>query len=96
MKKVIFCITSMAMASAMAVSAPAAAQGQSEFNKAVVEFCSAFGNDSTGPGLPTKGSCVSFYKVGGPVAFCKQLKDFEALEFFGFSTQGECVAALKN
>ena len=30
MKKVIFCVTSMAMASAMAVSAPAAAQGKTE------------------------------------------------------------------
>lgn len=95
MKKAIALAASVAMSASLAFTTPVMAQDKGPARD-IVEFCAAFGNANNGPGLPTQGSCVSFFRVGGAVALCKELKDFGNLELAGFKSQGECVVFLKD
>jgi hypothetical protein len=98
MKKTLAIAASFAIAAAATLATPVVAQDKGPARD-VVEFCDQFGNDLNGPGLPTAGSCVSFFRSGGganAVSFCKQLKDFGALGFFGFKSQGECIVTLSS
>lgn len=89
MKKTAF-VAALALAATSAFATPAVAQDKGNATD-TVEFCDAFGNDNTGAGLPTKGSCISFFRTDDAVALCKQLKDFGNLEAVGFRSQGECI-----
>lgn len=95
MKKALAYAASAAMGLSMMAS-PAMAQDTKGPANEIAEFCGFFGNDSNGPGLPTKGSCTSFFRANDPAATCKELKDFDLLELFGFKSQGECVAFINS
>jgi hypothetical protein len=92
-KRVIAITTSAIMAAGATLASPVVAQNRGPASN-VVEFCAAFGNTISGPGLPTPGSCVSYFRAGGAVSFCKEAKDFGVLESYGFRSQGECIVAL--
>nr|WP_137676155.1 hypothetical protein [Parerythrobacter lutipelagi] len=93
MKKIIATAAAIGMAATIGLSTPAAAQGQSDYNKAVAEFCKA-GSAATGAYSP--GECVRFYHTEGEVQFCNYLKTFDLLEVLGFPNVGQCIKALRS
>lgn len=93
MRKITFYLATLSLSISAAYAPSLNAEDQSDFHKVVVDLCTVFDGE---PGLPNKGGCISYYEALGPVAFCKELKDYNRLGFFGFTTQGECVASLSR
>lgn len=90
MKKMIATAAALTMAASIGLAAPATAQGNSAYNKAVAEFCKA-GSEASGAYKP--GECIRFYHTDDPVRFCNYLKTFDLLGIFGFQNVGQCIKA---
>lgn len=92
MKKMIATAASLALAASAAFASPAVAQdgGQSEYNKAVVDFCKNLDQDE----FPySVGECVRVFHTDGSVDICNQLKVLDLLEAFGYRNVGQCIKA---
>ncbi len=87
MKKLLIGAVSV-VALSFAFAGPASADG---FNGS--EYCTANGDFSWY--FSSHGDCTSYFESNrGSVVWCKLLKDYGYLEYYGFKNLGQCVAAL--
>ena len=94
-------LLSIAAASAMVLPAPVFAQdardpyGNNAGADEMVAACRDFADNDIGL-KRVRGLCGAYYRAEDPVVLCITIRDMGALGEFGFSTQGDCIAAFSD